>query len=465
MPSTRSQSGYLIQSSSGTVGHFELVVPAPCGGLAHYWRNNDASGLPWSGPNSFGSGNWSNVALLQASWGYLEVVGQQGGRLGHFWRDFAWHGPDVFGSGIAGDPAFIQGRFGTPGNFEVVAPLAGGGLTHFFRDNGPLITQPWQGPFNFGSTLAYQGVALIHSRYGNLEIIARRGADLDFYWRNGSRWEGPFTIARGVANGTPAFIQSSFGRVGNFEVIVPRLGGGLAHFWRDNDDPRMPWHGPFPFGTGNISAVSFIQSSFGPGNLELVAREGNRLAFYWRTAGPPWTWNGPFYFAEQTIRLHFKMLFNPTSFTTAQMLDGMRQVYQTAGVRVELVSTEQLSLPALVDTNVGACDWTGPTSQQVALFMNRNGVSPGDLVIYFVRTTVPTLNGCATHPGGQPGAIVTSVASQWTLGHEVGHVLGLGHVGPTDRLMMGGGTWGITNPPPDLDCGEVDFIRGNSLTR
>jgi hypothetical protein len=457
MPTTRKQSGYLIQSTFGTIGNFELVVPAACGGLAHYWRDNNARGFPWNGPSFFGSGSWSSPALLQATWGSLEVIAQQGGRLGHFWRDgLGWQGPSFFGSGFTGSPAFIQSGLGSPGNFEVVVPRAGGGLAHFFRDNGPPTTQPWQGPFNFGSPAMYQGVGLIHSGFGNLEVIARRGADLDFYWRNGPVWEGPFTIARGIAN---------FGRIGNFELIVPAISGGLAHFSRDNDRAGGPWVGPFLFGSGLISDVSFIQSSFGPGNLEVAAREGNRLVFYVRGTAPPLTWSEPFYVAEQTIRLHFKILFDPVSFTPTAMLNGMQQVYGSAGVRVELASTERLNLPALVDVNIGDCERGEATPQQVALFTNRNNVRPGDVVIYFVRVTVRSSNGCASHPDDQPGAIVTSMASRWTLGHEVGHVLGLSHVSPRDRLMMGGDTWNITNPPPDLNCDEVNAIRGHALTR
>jgi hypothetical protein len=59
---------------------------------------------------------------------------------------------------------------------------------------------------------------------------------------------------------------------------------------------------------------------------------------------------------------------------------------------------------------------------------------------------------------------VVSTASQWTLGHEIGHVLGLPHVTPTDRLMMGGGTWNITNPPPDLIAEEAATMDSSPFT-
>jgi hypothetical protein len=35
-------------------------------------------------------------------------------------------------------------------------------------------------------------------------------------------------------------IQSNFGIKGNFEVVV-RVLGGLQHWYRNNDDPTLPW--------------------------------------------------------------------------------------------------------------------------------------------------------------------------------------------------------------------------------
>jgi hypothetical protein len=95
-------------------------------------------------------------------------------------------------------------------------------------------------------------------------------------------------------------VQSRFGAQGNFEVVVPLAAGGLAHLWRNNDAAGLPWSAPIPFaaGVGTVDALSLIQSNFGsPGNLEVVARIGDRLALFWRESGPPFTWSGPFFFA------------------------------------------------------------------------------------------------------------------------------------------------------------------------
>jgi hypothetical protein len=87
------------------------------------------------------------------------------------------------------------------------------------------------------------------------------------------------------------------GPKGNFEVVVALAAGRLAHFWRDNDAPNLPWHGPTPFGSTDVyDAVALIQSNFstagaGPGNLEVVAHTGNGLVHYWRDDVNPFPWH------------------------------------------------------------------------------------------------------------------------------------------------------------------------------
>jgi hypothetical protein len=149
---------------------------------------------------------------------------------------------------------------------------------------------------------------LIQSNFGdpgNLEIVARSRDSLEFFWGEYEQdmiWHGPENIATGVA-GTPSMIQSSFGDKGNFELVVPLASGGLAYYWRDNDDAHLHWYGPLIFGTsiGKVDGVSLIQSNFGdPGHLELVAQVGGHLVFFWRDSGPDLRWNGPYYLTMQT---------------------------------------------------------------------------------------------------------------------------------------------------------------------
>ncbi|HEX7344877.1 MAG TPA: zinc-dependent metalloprotease family protein [bacterium] len=146
------------------------------------------------------------------------------------------------------------------------------------------------------------------------------------------------------------------------------------------------------------------------------------------------------------------------------MIVAMQQVYESMGIRVHRVSTETLNLPALNDVEVGACMRGTVTQEQTQLFGNRNNAWGSDVVVYFVRSTVPAYNGCAAHPAGQPGAVVAEVATVWTMAHEVGHVLSLIHVSDNNRLMTDGGTANIINPPPDLVSTEVNAMRASTLT-
>jgi len=92
-----------------------------------------------------------------------------------------------------------------------------------------------------------------------------------------------------------------------------------------------------------------------------------------------------------------------------------------------------------------------------------------EIVVFMVRSTLPALNGCAAHPSGQPGAVVASFASPWTLAHEVGHVFDLRHLSsetcsnPVTALMTGCGTSLIVDPPPELSTAEINKVRGHRL--
>jgi hypothetical protein len=171
---------------------------------------------------------------------------------------------------------------------------------------------------------------------------------------------------------------------------------------------------------------------------------------------------------RETIRLHIKILTNPSVGITT-MVDSMRQVYASAEINVRVISTENLNLPALNDIDVGACVRGSTTTEQIQLFANRHSVRGNDVVAYFVRTVTGSgslgpLNGCAAHPDGRPGAVIAQGGTQWTLGHEIGHVLGLNHVNNNKRLMTGNGTSNIIDPPPDLSTSEVQTMLGSNLT-
>jgi hypothetical protein len=98
------------------------------------------------------------------------------------------------------------------GNFELVVPLAAGGLAHYYRPNHPIGT--WVGPTAIFGSGTYDAITFIQSGLGlandNFEVIARQGQQLVSFYRDGMTflWHGPFFLASGVA-GTPVLIQSN----------------------------------------------------------------------------------------------------------------------------------------------------------------------------------------------------------------------------------------------------------------
>lgn len=216
--------------------------------------------------------------------------------------EFASRGP------LSGKPSLLQSNYGRRGNFELVVPLAAGGVAYLWRNNDDE-NLPWEGPVKFGAEAGQvDGVSLIQGDFGekgNLEMVATDagGHQLMHFWRDGESalgWYGPTRISEKslvpVFSGNPAMVRSSCGCRGNFDVMVPKVSGGFSYYWRDNDDPALPWCGPFDFATeaGVFDAVTMVQSNFGePGNLEIVARSGDQLAFFWGELGEELKWHGP----------------------------------------------------------------------------------------------------------------------------------------------------------------------------
>jgi hypothetical protein len=313
---TSRSSGFLIQSRFGAKGNFEAVVTGRSTGLVHFWRNNDLQGLPWSQPVTLASGMFSGTSLIQSSLGMglgLEVLAVSGINLVRFSRadspPFAWSGPTIVATGVSGNPALIQSNFGQEGNFEVVVPLATGGIGHYWRDNDGSGT--WHGPTVFGQSVGQvNGVGLIQSMFGqgNLEVVATAGSDPDrslvHFWRDEVGWHGPTQIFLPNAfgpfepQGFPALIQS---HDGNFQVVVSR-GSELVHIERDNSQAPYIWNPVARFGafvSTGFTAASLIQSNFGPegsGNFEVLSRKVDKgpglvhVQHHWRAADASGTW-------------------------------------------------------------------------------------------------------------------------------------------------------------------------------
>lgn len=164
------------------------------------------------------------------------------------------------------------------------------------------------------------------------------------------------------------------------------------------------------------------------------------------------------------IRVHAKLLISEPPYSL--LLANARSVYERYDFRIEEGSQEPLDLPLLKNPAIGKCDTPeGITEDQLELFQHLNDVAEGDIVAYFVNETSPPSSGCAVHPAHQPGLIVTKHAGQWTLAHEIGHVLGLRHEFTDRKRLMYEAPGDITTAKPILLLSETKKMAKHDCVR
>ena len=85
-------------------------------------------------------------------------------------------------------------------------------------------------------------------------------------------------------------IEGFSGTRGNFEVVLPRVGGGFLHLWRNNDAAGFPWRGPdLAMGSeGDVTDVVLVADTLQPGQLASVRREGSHYKFCSRSCERAW---------------------------------------------------------------------------------------------------------------------------------------------------------------------------------
>ncbi len=163
--------------------------------------------------------------------------------------------------------------------------------------------------------------------------------------------------------------------------------------------------------------------------------------------------------ARNAVRIHTKVLEEPEVVRIEAMLHNARELLRQHQIDLVEVSRETFAgtdAPIARFNTMAVSDGV-PTDDQSALFGFRGEAETDDLVIYFVRTLVPAQAGCTTHPPDRPGAIVAvSLASNWTLAHQLGHLLGLEHINAIDNLMTERSTSTIEAPVAELTAEQAD---------
>jgi hypothetical protein len=330
--------------------------------------------------------------LEGAGHGNFELLAVADGQLVFYWREdtgpWTWHGPEqVFPAGrFAGHPSFAQVGFkrgwelGEPDdhrNFVGCVPALRGDVAYIIRHNNrdELHEQApyWSSPSGFAiapdrfkTPARVLGVSFLVTTVGTprgvwddeycylgeqLAVAIEESGQLDAYVRTQvtNEYGAPIFVWEWVHigvgyQGQPSLMQSDYnageGRWlgfdshvdwGNYELVAPRRGGGLAHFYQGNGSSRYGggadamffpgeiqtdrhWQGPFFFADGyEYDEVSMIQGNTdaddGHGRIELVARRrGQRgFDFWWRDGGPAWSWHGPRLVGEPGWRPWFEI--------------------------------------------------------------------------------------------------------------------------------------------------------------
>jgi len=301
-------SGWFLERRELGEGRYEALItsPAPGRGLVHVTQS---PAVPFTLPeiwrvasrirNASFPGPFIGASIVRSTYGNLEAVcAQADGGLAHFWKSDrgGWRGPIILPAQAGAAPAFIQGRYGGVGNFEVVVPQAGGGLAHLWRDNDRGANPPWRCAQQPDTGDVWSGVALLYSSFGNLEAVGIRNGELICLTQNwaGGAWVKSAPLDTKV-QGSPALVQTTYAQPGNFDVVVAKVDGGLAHYWRDNAAVARTWYPTTRFGPREIAFddVAILQCSSGA--LEVLARvAGQSACKRFRRSAPDAGWDGPY---------------------------------------------------------------------------------------------------------------------------------------------------------------------------
>ncbi|MFD6873444.1 MULTISPECIES: C1 family peptidase [unclassified Streptomyces] len=225
-----------------------------------------------------------------------------GGRLRHWWREgdapYSWSRAETYAHDVSGQPAFTGTTYNR--NMESLHVTTGGRLRHWYFEQAVRV---WRdgGAFGPGDAAVGSTPAFIQSDYGkpgNFEVVVRTAdGRLNHWWRiNGApwTWNDGGRFAPGTAHYGPALIQTRGRRL---DLVAARADGRMQLWWRD-DGHGFVWRPGEVFGGGITSAPCMIEGQHGAsdedtaGNYELCAARGDgRVEHWWRgnAAGTGWT--------------------------------------------------------------------------------------------------------------------------------------------------------------------------------
>ncbi|HKT55519.1 MAG TPA: C1 family peptidase [Microbacterium sp.] len=200
--------------------------------------------------------------LIRNSWGGTPG-GDDWGDHGYGWIGYGQIGIDsnpMYGlRGMNPDPwskrfnhngaMFESGDGANHDNFELFVHDPGGGIAHWWRDNGNG-SLPWAKASGFANDAGSEPTATGTTFNRNFEMIYRSNASRLRHWwfdQTGGTWNDGATFGPTNAVGTPGFVESHYGP-GNFEVVTALSNGNMQHWWRDGGG----WHPGPVFGNPPI---------------------------------------------------------------------------------------------------------------------------------------------------------------------------------------------------------------------
>src|SRR5829696_6501949 len=210
--------------------------------------------------------------------------------------------------------------------------------------------RPW---FNVSGGTAALGspISVVARNPDHLDLFVT-GTDGRIYstwWDAGSGWGFWFNVSGGLAAlGSPINVVAR--NPNHLDLFVTGTDGRIYSTWWDAAGGWANWFNVSGGAAALGSAVTVVSRN--PDHLDLFVTGTDRRIYS--------TW----WHQGERVRMHVKVLSEPTSVTRAQMVQSMQQVYNAVGIDVEVASVETLNLPLLNDLDIGSCTRGNTTAEQ-----------------------------------------------------------------------------------------------------